>query len=77
MNNPEVVDPPVSEKNTCGEFGEQFVQQRRLALEGRMQSITNHPALQKGPDLKLFLESYMFSLGTKHRKTVTTHERGG
>ena len=76
-NNPGVVVPPVPEKNTFGRFDDQFVQQRRLALERCIQKTANHPVLQKDPDLKLFLESDTFSLDIKHRKAETAHERGG
>ena len=65
------------EKNTFGRFDDQFVQQRRLALERCIQKIANHPVLQKDPDLKLFLESDTFSLDIKHRKAEIAHERGG
>lgn len=76
-NNPGVVVPPVPEKNTFGRFDDQFVQQRRLALERCIQKIANHPVLQKDPDLKLFLESDTFALDIKHRKAEIAHERGG
>lgn len=73
MNNPGVVVPPVPEKNTFGRFDDQFVQQRRLALERCIQKTANHPVLQNDPDLKLFLESDTFSMHIKHKKA----ERGG
>ena len=76
-NNPGVVVPPVPEKNTFGRFDDQFVQQRRLALERCIQKTANHPVLQKDSDLKLFLESDTFSLDIKHRKAETAYERGG
>jgi sorting nexin-1/2 len=69
--------PSVPEKNTFGRFDDQFVQQRRLALERCIQKTANHPVLQKDPDLKLFLESDTFSLDIKHRKAEIAHERGG
>jgi sorting nexin-1/2 len=61
-NNPGVVVPPVPEKSPFNRFDASFVQQRRLALEKCIQKISNHPVLQKDPDLKLFLESDTFSL---------------
>lgn len=76
-NNPGVVVPPVPEKNTFGRFDDQFVQQRRLALERCIQKTANHPVLQNDPDLKLFLESDTFALDIKHRKAEIAHERGG
>jgi sorting nexin-1/2 len=76
-NNPGVVVPPVPEKNTFGRFDDQFVQQRRLALERCIQKTANHPVLQKDPDLRLFLESDTFALDIKHRKAEIAHERGG
>ncbi|KAG6330139.1 hypothetical protein ID866_8949 [Astraeus odoratus] len=77
MNNPGVIVPPVPEKNTFGRFDENFVQQRRLALEKCIQKIANHPVLAKDPDLKFFLESDTFALDIKHRKAESAHERGG
>ncbi|KAF5350246.1 hypothetical protein D9758_007835 [Tetrapyrgos nigripes] len=77
MNNPGVVVPPVPEKNTFGRFDDQFVKQRRFALEKCIQKIANHPVLGKDPDLKLFLESDTFSLDIKHRKAEIATERGG
>ena len=62
MNNPGVVVPPVPDKNTFGRFAEDFVQQRRMALEKCIQKIANHPVLQKDTDLKMFLESDTFAL---------------
>ena len=54
--------PPVPEKNPFGRFDDQFVKQRRLALEKCIQKIANHPELGKDPDLKMFLESDTFAL---------------
>ncbi|KAF9038440.1 Vps5 C terminal like-domain-containing protein [Panaeolus papilionaceus] len=76
-NNPGVVVPPVPEKNSFGRFDDQFVKQRRLALEKCIQKTANHPVLSKDPDLKLFLESDTFALDIKHRKAEIAHERGG
>ena len=61
-NNPGVVVPPVPEKSALNRFDEQFVRQRRLALEKCIQKIANHPVLCKDSDLKLFLESDTFAL---------------
>ena len=61
-NNPGVVVPPVPEKNPFGRFDDQFVRQRRLALEKCIHKIANHPVLCKDEDLKLFLESDNFAL---------------
>ncbi|KAG6831090.1 hypothetical protein H0H92_012767 [Tricholoma furcatifolium] len=76
-NNPGVVVPPVPEKNPFGRFEDQFVRQRRFALEKCIQKIANHPILGKDPDLRLFLESDTFALDIKHRKAEIAHERGG
>ena len=62
INNPGVVVPPVPEKNPFGRFDDQFVQQRRLALEKCIQKTANHPVLGKDPDMKMFLESDSFAL---------------
>jgi len=61
-NNPGVVVPPVPEKNPFGRFDDNFVRQRRSALEKCIQKIANHPVLGKDADLKLFLESDSFAL---------------
>ncbi|KAJ7654400.1 Vps5 C terminal like-domain-containing protein [Mycena polygramma] len=76
-NNPGVVVPPVPEKNPFGRFDDQFVRQRRFALEKCIHKIANHPVLGKDPDLKLFLESDTFALDIKHRKAEIAQERGG
>jgi len=57
-----VVVPPVPEKSSFGRFDDQFVRQRRTALENCVNKIANHPVLCKDADLKLFLESDTFSL---------------
>jgi sorting nexin-1/2 len=62
LNNPGVVVPPVPEKSPFGRFDDQFVQQRRTALENCVNKIANHPVLCKDADLRLFLESDSFSL---------------
>ena len=54
--------PPVPEKNPFGRFDDQFVRQRRLALEKCIQKIANHPVLGKDSDLRMFLESDSFAL---------------
>ncbi|KAF8216564.1 Vps5 C terminal like-domain-containing protein, partial [Mycena galopus ATCC 62051] len=76
-NNPGVVVPPVPEKNPFGRFDDQFVRQRRFALEKCIHKIANHPVLGKDPDLKLFLESDTFSLDIKHRKAEIAQHSGG
>jgi sorting nexin-1/2 len=76
-NNPGVVVPPVPEKSALNRFDEQFVRQRRLALEKCIQKIANHPVLCKDSDLRMFLESDSFALDIKHRKAEIAHERGG
>ncbi|KAF8159458.1 Vps5 C terminal like-domain-containing protein, partial [Crassisporium funariophilum] len=77
INNPGVVVPPVPEKNAFGRFDDQFLRQRRLALEKCIQKTANHPVLGKDPDLRMFLESDSFALDIKHRKAEIAHERGG
>lgn len=54
--------PPVPEKNPFGRFDDQFVRQRRFALEKCIQKIANHPVLGKDSDLRVFLESDSFAL---------------
>ena len=53
------------EKSSFGRFDDQFVQQRRTALENCVNKIANHPVLCKDADLKLFLESDTFSLDVR------------
>ncbi|KAI9458113.1 Vps5-domain-containing protein [Russula earlei] len=77
INNPGVIVPPVPEKSPFGRFDDQFVQQRRFALENCINKIANHPVLCKDADLKFFLESDTFSLDIKHRKAELASERGG
>jgi sorting nexin-1/2 len=62
MNNPGVVVPPAPEKNPFGRFDEQFIRQRRSALEKCVQKMANHPVLCKDPDLRFFLENDNFVL---------------
>ncbi|KAJ6619825.1 Vps5 C terminal like-domain-containing protein [Mycena sp. CBHHK59/15] len=76
-NNPGVVVPPVPEMNPFGRFDDQFVRQRRFALEKCIHKIANHPVLGKDADLKLFLESDTFALDIKRRKAEIAQERGG
>jgi len=77
QNNPGVVVPPVPDKNPYRRFDENFVQQRRMALEKCIQKIANHPVLQKDPDLRMFLESDTFALDIKQRKAELAQEKGG
>ncbi|KAF8141549.1 Vps5 C terminal like-domain-containing protein [Boletus edulis] len=77
MNNPGVVVPPAPEKNPFGRFDEQFVQQRRLALEKCIRKMADHPVLCKDPDFKFFLENDNFVLDIKQRRAEMTHEKGG
>ncbi|KZT09984.1 Vps5-domain-containing protein [Laetiporus sulphureus 93-53] len=77
LNNPGVVVPPVPEKNPYRRFDENFVQQRRFALEKCIQKIASHPILQRDPDLKMFLESDTFALDIKQRKAELAQEKGG
>ncbi|KAJ7577034.1 Vps5 C terminal like-domain-containing protein [Mycena floridula] len=77
INNPGVVVPPVPEKSSFGRFDDQFVRQRRFALEKCIQKIANHPELGKDADMKMFLESDTFALDIKHRKAEIANEKGG
>jgi sorting nexin-1/2 len=70
INNPGVVVPPVPEKSPFGRFDDQFVRQRRTALENCINKIANHPVLCKDTDLRLFLESDTFSLDVCHPVTI-------
>lgn len=50
------------EKSPFGRFDENFVEQRRLALEKCINKMANHSVLMKDGDLKMFLESDTFAL---------------
>lgn len=72
-NNPGVVVPPVPDKNPFGRFDDQFVKQRRFALEKCIQKIANHPLLGKDADLKIFLESDTFALDVRLPRDDSTY----
>lgn len=65
MNNPGVIVPSIPEKSPFGRFDNQFIQQRRLALENFMQKVAKHSILARDSDLGLFLESDTFSLDVR------------
>lgn len=67
QNNPGFFVPPVPEKSPFVRFENEFVNQRRVALEKCIQKIANHPVLSKDDDFKLFLESDTFSLDVSRK----------
>jgi hypothetical protein len=70
LNNPGVVVPPVPEKSPFGRFDENFVEQRRSALEKCINKMANHPVLMKDGDLKMFLESDTFALDVSNEHLI-------
>ncbi|ANB11479.1 Vps5p [Sugiyamaella lignohabitans] len=66
-NNPGVIIPPPPDKQAVGRFNEDFVEQRRAALENMLKKMAAHPILKNDPDLRLFLESEAFSNDIKNR----------
>ncbi|KNC98279.1 uncharacterized protein SPPG_06676 [Spizellomyces punctatus DAOM BR117] len=57
---PGIIIPPVPEKQAIGRFREDFVENRRSALEQFLRKVTCHPKLQSDEDLIAFLESETF-----------------
>ncbi|CAG8472199.1 29177_t:CDS:10 [Racocetra persica] len=67
LNNPGVIVPPVPGKHVIGRFQDEFVENRRQALEKCLNKITSHPLLRSDPNLKLFLESDTFATDVKRK----------
>ncbi|RIA86784.1 Vps5 C terminal like-domain-containing protein [Glomus cerebriforme] len=67
LGNPGVIVPPVPGKHAIGRFQDEFVENRRQALEKCLNKITSHPILYRDPDLKLFLESDTFTIDVKRK----------
>ncbi|GBB90525.1 hypothetical protein RclHR1_01750024 [Rhizophagus clarus] len=67
LGNPGVIVPPLPEKHAIGRFQDEFVENRRQALEKCLNRITSHPKLYRDPDLKLFLESDTFTIDVKRK----------
>ncbi|CAB4395886.1 unnamed protein product [Rhizophagus irregularis] len=67
LGNPGVIVPPIPEKHAIGRFQDEFVENRRQALEKCLNRITSHPKLYRDPDLKLFLESDTFTIDVKRK----------
>lgn len=59
-SHPGVIVPPIPEKHAIGRFQDEFVENRRMALERCLQKMTSHPILQDDADLRLFLGSEQF-----------------
>lgn len=72
-NNHGIIIPPPPEKQAVGRFNEDFVEQRRAALQTMMNKIATHTRLSSDPDLKIFLESDNFANDIKSR-VVTLDE---
>ena len=50
---------------SLGRFQDEFVENRRQALEKCLNKIASHPILYRDPDLKLFLESDTFTIDVR------------
>ncbi|KAI8054541.1 Vps5 C terminal like-domain-containing protein [Syncephalis plumigaleata] len=68
VTNPGIIVPPIPEKNAFGRFQNEFVENRRVALENCLRRMTAHPLLYGDPELRRFLESETFSVEVSHRK---------
>lgn len=66
-NNPGIIVPPPPDKQAVGRFNNDFVEQRRLALENMLVKIAKHPRLRTDNDFRLFLESDQFANDIKTR----------
>jgi sorting nexin-1/2 len=66
-SNPGVIVPPPPDKQAVGRFNNDFVEQRRLALENMLNKIAKHPRLRTDNDFRLFLESDQFAADIKTR----------
>lgn len=71
-NSPGVIIPPPPEKQAVGRFDADFVESRRAALERMLNKIAAHPILQHDGDLKIFLESDVFTLDVKYKERKDT-----
>lgn len=73
LNNahPGVIVPPPPEKQAVGRFNDDFIQQRRAALEKMLLNIVAHPILQRDPDLVAFLTADDFN---EHLRTRVLSE---
>lgn len=67
-----MIIPPPPEKQAVGRFDADFVESRRAALERMLNKIAAHPILQHDGDLKIFLESEVFTLDIKYKERKDT-----
>ncbi|CAG8597622.1 3663_t:CDS:10, partial [Cetraspora pellucida] len=67
LGNPGVIVPPLPGKHVIGRFQDEFVENRRQALEKCLNKIISHPMLCCNPNLKLFLESDTFVTDVKRK----------
>nr|CAG8488611.1 5774_t:CDS:10 [Entrophospora candida] len=67
LGNPGVIVPPLPEKHAMGRFQDEFIENRRQALEKCLNKIISHPNLYKDRDLKIFLESDNFNIDVVRR----------
>ncbi|CAG8619762.1 35856_t:CDS:10 [Gigaspora margarita] len=67
LSHPGVIVPPIPGKLVIGRFQDEFVENRRQALEKCLNKIMSHPKLCSDPNLKLFLESDTFTIDVKRK----------
>lgn len=65
-NHPAVIVPPPPDKQAVGRFNDEFIENRRLALEVMLHRIVRHPQLYMDADLEAFLTHADF---TEYLKT--------
>lgn len=66
-NHPGVIVPPPPEKQVVGRFNDEFIENRRLALEQMLRRIVRHPQLYTDDDLEAFLTHADFAEYLKTR----------
>ncbi|PRT52717.1 Vacuolar protein sorting-associated protein 5 [Wickerhamiella sorbophila] len=66
-NHPGVIVPPPPDKQVVGRFNDEFIENRRLALEQMLRHIVRHPHLYADDDLEAFLTHSDFSEYLKTR----------
>ncbi|KAL2313785.1 Vacuolar protein sorting-associated protein vps5 [Schizosaccharomyces pombe] len=69
-NHPGCIIPPIPEKQVVGRFDDEFIEQRRAALEVMLRKISAHPVLRDDYSFKLFLEAETFDPRMTHRTTL-------
>ena len=68
--------PPVPEKHAIGRFQDEFVENRRGALERFLRRIASHPILAGEADFRLFLESETFNIDINQKRKEENAKSG-